>query len=92
MHSVVVIYEQTRIAATRLVWTVVILNRRETSRPLSKVGHFKCTVCIKSFGGQKGSLSEPPRTPLPMGLVFENPGFTPGYVYYFCPRTVKSEE
>ena len=52
----------TRIAATRLAWTAVILNSSETS---GLVGHLKCTIAvyIKSFGGQKGGSSEPPRTP-----------------------------
>ena len=54
--------EQTRVAATRLAWTVVILDSSETSGP---VGHLQCTlaVYIKSFWGQKGGSSEPPRTP-----------------------------
>ena len=39
--SALVLYEQTRTTATRLVWTVVILNIRESSET---VGHLKYTV------------------------------------------------
>ena len=34
-RSALILYEQTRLAATRLVWTAMILNCSETSRPLS---------------------------------------------------------
>ena len=34
-RSALVLHEQTRIAATRFVWTAVILNSSETSGPLS---------------------------------------------------------
>ena len=55
------------IAATELVWTVVILNGSEASGPwpLARAFIVKCIAssrCIKSFGGQ-GDWSEPPRTP-----------------------------
>ena len=53
------------VAATRLVWTAVILNSSETSGPLSN-GRILCLeVYIKSFEGQKGGSLEPP---LPTGL------------------------
>ena len=54
------------VAATRLVWTAVILNSSETSGPLSNgriVIMCSLEVYIKSFGGQKGGLLEPPWTP-----------------------------
>ena len=40
--SALVLYERARIAATRLVWTAVILNSSETSEPLSN--RTKCAV------------------------------------------------
>ena len=46
-----VLYEQTRIAATRLVWIVVILNSIKDSGLISN----SQAVQIKSFGGQKGA-------------------------------------
>ena len=54
------------VAATRPVWTAVILNSSETSGPLSNGRVLKmCSleVYIKSFGGQKGGSLEPPQTP-----------------------------
>ena len=36
-RSTLVLHKQTRIATNRLVWTAVILNCSETSRPLSNV-------------------------------------------------------
>ena len=61
------------VAASRLVWTAVILNSSETSGPLSNGRVLKMCgleVYIKSFGGQKGGSLEPPRTPpLPTGLT-----------------------
>ena len=50
------------------VWIAVILNSSDTNGPLSN-GRiplmYSLDVYIKSFGGQKGASSEPPRTPLP---------------------------
>ena len=43
------------------------------------VGHLKCTVkavYIKSFGGQKGGSSEPPRTPSAYGPGYTGVGIT----------------
>ena len=54
------------VAATRLVWTAVILISSETSGPLTNGRVLKmCSleVYIKSSGGQKGGSLEPPRTP-----------------------------
>ena len=39
--STLIIHEQTRIAATRLIWTVVILNSIEASGPLSNLWGLK---------------------------------------------------
>ena len=53
------------VAATRLVWTAVILNNSETSGPLLNGRIHKMyslKVYIKSFGGQNGGSSNPPRT------------------------------
>ena len=36
------------------------------------VGHLKCIVNVKFFGGQKGGSSKPPQPPLPMGLQCGN--------------------
>ena len=53
----------------------MILNSSETSGPLSNDRIKMCSleVYIKSFGGQKGGLLEPPGTPppppLPTGLI-----------------------
>ena len=75
-RSALVPHERTRIlrtvAATRLVWTAVILNSSETSGPLSNGRILKmCSleVYIKSFGSQKGGSLEPPRTPPAYGPV-----------------------
>ena len=64
-----VLQEQTCIAATRLAWTAVILNSSETtSGPLPngralKMYYTVKAVYIKSFGGQKGGSSEPLEPP-----------------------------
>ena len=60
------------IPATKLIWRALILN--DIARlvdQLQTVGHLKCIARrrVKSFGGQKGALSEPPRTPLPTDLL-----------------------
>ena len=59
-RSALVLHEQTHIAATRLVWTAMILSSSETSGP---VGHLKCT--IKWFCWR----STPPPPPLATGLT-----------------------
>ena len=71
VHSVLVLKEQTHMAASRLAWTVMILNSSETSSgPLSNGRVLtKCTVkavYIISFGDQKGiraNTSKPPCLP-----------------------------
>ena len=55
--SALVLHWQTRIAATRLVWTAVILKCSETSGHFQTVGHFKCTLKVKD---QKGTPSNLP--------------------------------
>ena len=45
-HSMLVLHEQTRIAATRLVWTAVILHSNETSS-LKLVDHFQNSRVLK---------------------------------------------
>ena len=68
-RSALVLYEQTRISATRLVWTAVILNSSETGRPPSngRALNVQLSGVYKNFfGGQKGVRAnplEPPRTP-----------------------------
>ena len=59
----IVLYEQIRIAATRLDWTAVILNISKTNGPLSMVGHLKCTVkwCIQDLLRPKEGFEQPPR-------------------------------
>ena len=61
------------VAATRLVWTAMILNSSETSGPFSN-GRIliMCSleVYMKSFGGQKEGSLEPPRTPPAYGPVY----------------------
>ena len=50
------------ITATKLIWTVVILNGSEASGQLTNSRDLKCITrqCLKSFGGQKrGGSSEP---------------------------------
>ena len=58
------------IAATKLIWTAVILNGSEASGLLSNVGHLKCIARrrIKYLGGQKGVQANPLGPPLYMGL------------------------
>ena len=56
-HLALVLKEQIHIAATRLTWTAMILNRRLLVDHFPMVGHLKCTVkavYVISFGGQKG--------------------------------------
>ena len=73
MHSVLVLREQICIAATRFVWTAVILDSTEASGPFSNGRALKMlTLYIKSFGGQKGVQSNPLEPPLPMGLQCGN--------------------
>ena len=58
LHFKLVLYEQTGwIAATKLVWTVVMLNGSEASGPLTDG---RVRQCIKPFGGQKWDPSESP--------------------------------
>ena len=67
------------IATTKLVWTAaaaVTLNGSEASAPLANGRGLKCIArrCIKSFGGQRGSLKSPLPTVLPMmGSCFPRP-------------------
>ena len=52
-YAMLVIYKQTRTAATRLVLTVVILNSNETSGPLSNGRVLKmCSVYRISFSSE----------------------------------------
>ena len=57
---------------------------------LRMVGHLQCIArrCIKSFGGQKGGQSEPPRTPPAYGPVLtQNFKMEPGFPYWpICHR------
>ena len=64
------LHEQTGcIAATKLVWTAVILNGSGASGSYTNDGNFKSIArqYIKSFEGQKGgdNLSKPPQPPTP---------------------------
>ena len=60
-----ILHEQTRIVATRLFWTTVILISMKASGLLSNSRYLKRTVkwYIESFWRPKGGLSEPPQTP-----------------------------
>ena len=62
--SVLVFHEQTHIAATRLVWTVVLLNCRLVDH-FQTVGHLKCTdKCVyKIFWRSKGGFKQTPSNP-----------------------------
>ena len=57
-----------RARSALVVWTAVILNSIEATGPISNGWALKLSSAykfIKSFGGQKGDSSEPPRTPPP---------------------------
>ena len=58
-HSALVLHEQTRKAATRFVWTAVILSSSETTGPFQTVGHLKCTIkqCISNLLEVKGGFA-----------------------------------
>ena len=69
-RSALVLREQTpRIAATRLVWTVAILNSSETSEPLSNGRALKYTVkrCINFIFRPKGGFERTPSNPPCLG-------------------------
>ena len=60
------------VAATRLVWTAVILNNSETSGPLVNgraLKMYSLEVYIKSFGGERGVRANPLEPPLPTALL-----------------------
>ena len=77
------------VAATRLVWTAVILNNSETSGPLLNgrvLKMYSLEVYIKSFGGEKGGSSEPPRTPPAYG-----PDYNCWYSHFtYCTNSNKT--
>jgi len=65
---------QTRIAATRLAWTAVILNSCETtSGPLSNGRALKMCSVYKIFWRPKGGFARTPSNPpLPIGLMMHS--------------------
>ena len=70
-HSALVLREQTRTAATRFVWTAVILNSSKTNGPFSNDRELKMQLngVYEIFWTPKGGFNRTPsNTPLPMGL------------------------
>ena len=75
------------IAATKLIWTVVILNGSKTSGPLTSGKALKMYSweVYKMFWGQKGGLSKPLDPPAFRHFSF---GWKRGYMY-FWPMTLE---
>ena len=59
----------TGIAASKLIWTAVILNSSDASGLFIIVEEL-ARWCLKSFGGQRGVRANPLEPPLPTGLTF----------------------
>ena len=66
-----ILHEQTgvHIAASKLIWTAVILNSSNASRLFTIVEQL-ARWCLKSFGGQRGVRANPLEPPLATGLTF----------------------
>ena len=66
-----VLSKQTRIAATRFVWTGVILNSSESSGQFSNGIALKMYIIQNLLEAKRGVRVNPLKpTPLPMGLKF----------------------